>query len=527
MYFKSDESLRRLINEKETEVSGNNIWYKDNVLHEDNEAVLTKEAFRILTQESNNIFIIIKTDGTMVYMSDTIEKVTGFKPKEVLGKRIYDYFKGNELIKIKRMVENIFSNPNGKAGKNIALKSKDGKIIYLEGHMQNLADEFSMEYVIINLIDITKKVEMHKRMSQISTHDELTGLPNSIYFRKKLKLQYNKAAKTKISFAILMLDITGLKYINDALGYHFGDLVIAKVAEELKIHLNEKPFLCRYSGDRFAIITQTDTFEEYKNLADSIIDIFSKNIKVEKYEIDVNMSIGISIYNERENIQDIIRRAEIALFWAKKQGKNAYKFYSSDINIQNYKQIELHNDVGRVLENNELRIYYQPIVNLRTNELLAAEALVRWEHPHWGIIAPGEFISFAEETGFIINIGYWIFREVCRNYLQWINEGLPAIKMSVNISSIQFFENNFAQNIIDILNEFKLDPHFFIMEITESVFMLKANNVISGIKKLRAHGISVAIDDFGTGFSSLSYFKHFDIDYLKIDGLFVKKCSFR
>lgn len=482
-----------------------------------------KRKYQVLIQEANDVFEIITSDGTIVYLSDASERVIGYRPEERIGKKIFDYYKGDDLQTIKKMVAYVLRCPNKKAEGDITYKIKAGKVIYLEVHMQNLLDEPSIEGIVINFRDITRRVEIEKQMAYISTHDELTGLPNRNYFKKKLKLQCIHAKKTKTKFAVMMLDIVGFRYINDALGYLFGDQLVVKISEKLKSYVNDEHFLCRYSGDKFAIIVQsTGAIEEFENVAKSIIDLFSQTSKVDKYEIDVNISIGVRIYNEDKDIDSLIKHAEMALFWAKNQGKNIYKFYSSELNIQNYKQFELRNDLGKALENNQLRVCYQPIISLRTNEILAAEALVRWEHPNWGMVSPNEFISFAEETGFIINIGEWVFREVCQNYRQWVDKGLPNIKVSVNISSIQFFENNFIQNILNTLNEFKLEPNFLIIEITESIFMLKVNKVISDIKKLQSLGIQVALDDFGTGFSSLAYFKSFNIDILKIDGSFIR-----
>lgn len=478
--------------------------------------------YQVLIQESNDVFEIIKPDGTIVYMSDASEKIIGYKPEERIGKNIYDYYRNDELQKIKKMVALVLHCPDKKVEGHITFISKDGTVVYLEVSMQNLLDEPSIEGIVVNFRNITKRVEMEKKMAHISTHDELTGLPNNIYFRKELRFLCAHAKKTKTKFAVMMLDITGFKYVNDTLGYQIGDLIIAKVSKRLVKYLQEKHFLCRYAGDRFVIIVQSGTVDEYKRIAKSTIDLFHKNVKINKYEIDINLCIGISIYDKDKNINNIIRRAEMALFWAKKQGKNRFKFYSSDINIQNYKQSEIRKDLINALKNEELRVHYQPIIDLKNYEILVAEALIRWEHPDWGMISPGEFIPIAEETGLIIDIGYWLIREVCRNYRQWGDEGLPKIKVSVNISSIQFFENNFVQNIIDILNEYNIDPHFLIIEITESVFILKANNAISQIEKLRSYGILVALDDFGTGFSSFEYFKHFNIDILKIDGSFIK-----
>jgi EAL domain-containing protein (putative c-di-GMP-specific phosphodiesterase class I) len=237
----------------------------------------------------------------------------------------------------------------------------------------------------------------------------------------------------------------------------------------------------------------------------------------------MTVSMGISMYPFDERDPDLlINYANISLLRSKHEGKNRYKFYSSDIGIQIYKQVVLRNDLLKAIERNQFQVYYQAQVKLESSDILAAEALIRWDHPEWGMVSPNEFISLAEETGFIINLGNWMLHEVCRNYKKWMEQGMAPIKVSVNYSSIQFFERNFVENIINIINEYELNPHFLIMEITESVFMKNPEKAIVDIKRLQAEGIQVALDDFGTGFSSLSYLNSFNIDILKIDRSFIK-----
>lgn len=483
-----------------------------------------QKRFQVLVQESNDVFEILSPDGTILYISEASEKVNGYKPEERVGKKVYEYYEGEELQKVERMMSSVLNNPDRKVQDDVVIKTKSGKDIHLEIHMQNLLNEPAIEGIVVNFRDITKRIEMEKRLAHIATHDGLTGLPNMIYFRKQLQTLCKRAKVKQAALAVMILDIDGFKYVNDALGYQIGDKLIIKITERLKSYLGEFHFLCRYSGDRFAIIVQNlNTIEEYKSTAEGIAGLLAETFKVEKYELDIDVKIGISIYNEAEQDADLlVKNAEIALFWAKKENKNAYKFYSSDISIQDYKQFHLRSDLRKTLETNQLKVYYQPLVNLRTSDILAAEALIRWEHPDWGIVSPREFISLAEESGFIINIGYWLLGEVCRNYKQWLDEGLRDIKISANFSSIQFFENDFVDNVKSIIDEFDLDPSFLIIEITESILMEKHSKAISDIKRLQSFGIQIALDDFGTGFSSLAYLNTFSIDILKLDGSFIK-----
>jgi diguanylate cyclase (GGDEF)-like protein len=384
--------------------------------------------------------------------------------------------------------------------------------------------EPSIQGIVINWRDITDLVENQKIIEYIATHDELTTLPNRVSLKKKMCQLCEENIRSDYDFALIMLDIDSFRYINDALGYQLGDQLIVQVARRLKEFLGDDGFLCRYTGDQFAIIIQNlDKSWDYEQVVKRIITLFKDAYKVDLHELDLTVSLGISMYPYDERDPDLlINYANISLLRSKNEGKNRYKFYSSDLGIQVYKQVVLRNDLLKAIERNQFQVYFQAQVRLESSDILAAEALVRWEHPEWGMVSPNEFIPLAEETGFIINLGNWMLREVCKTYKQWMEQGLPPIKISVNYSSIQFFERSFVENIINIINEYELNPHFLIMEITESVFMKNPEKAIVDIKRLQAEGIQVALDDFGTGFSSLSYLNSFNIDILKIDRSFIK-----
>jgi diguanylate cyclase (GGDEF)-like protein len=283
--------------------------------------------------------------------------------------------------------------------------------------------------------------------------DELTGLPNRTYFERRLKSQWLRAKEEQLSFAVMILSIDGLKYINDILGYQLGEQLIIEIARELKTVLGKENFICRFSGNQFAAIIEGINLDKYENIAQNIIRLFSSPFKVDRYELDVSINIGLSVCLPDEQDSDaLIDKAYIALLLAKKEGKNTYNLSSPDINIKYDKEFGLRHDLCKAIEKEQFKVYYQPLVNLKTNEILAAEALVRWEHPHWGMISPNEFIYLAEETGFIISMGDWILREVCQNYKHWLDNGLPSIKVSINFSSIQFFADDFVKNIVNTIN---------------------------------------------------------------------------
>ncbi|MBR0597416.1 EAL and GGDEF domain-containing protein [Sinanaerobacter chloroacetimidivorans] len=482
--------------------------------------------FQVLVQQSSDVFEIISPDGTIQFISPAVEKITGYKPEERIGKNTLEFLEEGQRANFSKMMEYVLQNPDEKIDGDFTVRNFEGREVYLALSMSNQLSEPSIQGIVINWRDITERVENQREIEYIATHDELTKLPNRVYLKKKISQLCNLRGKSRdknTSFALIMLDIDGFKFINDALGYQLGDQLIIQVAERLRYFLDDQ-FLCRYSGDQFAMILEEfQGMEEYERVAKDLIELFQYPFKVDMYELDVTTSMGISIFPDDEQLPDsLINYANIALLRSKREGKNRYEFYSSDIGIQIYKQLVLRNDLIKAIEKNQFRVYYQPQIKLKSNDILAAEALIRWEHPDWGLVSPNEFIPLAEETGFIINLGNWMLRQVCKNYKDWMDQGLPPIKVSVNYSSIQFFEKNFVENIKNIIDEYELDPHFLIMEITESVLMKNAEKAISDINRLQALGIQVALDDFGTGFSCLAYLNSFNIDILKIDRSFIK-----
>lgn len=488
------------------------------------EANRIQRRFQAIIQKSSDVFGILASDGTIEYISQGIEKITGYKPEELIGKNTFKFFEKEELQKLKGMIESVLSEPGKTVQGNIILKVKKGKEIFLEGNISNQLSDPSIQGILLYFRDVTKKIELEKKMKYIATHDELTQLPNIIYFNEQIRIQCDDAKEKGYTFALMKLEIDELKYVNDTLGYELGDELLIQVSQRLKTLLGEKRFICRHSGGRFAIIiSELKTIEEYEYKAKEIIDAFSHPFKLKMYEINVTVSIGISVFpNDAQDHNSILKHANSALSLAKLRGKNKYEFYYPNIDVHNYKRFTLRNDLYKAIEKEQFRVYYQPQVSLSTSEILAAEALIRWEHPTWGLVPPSEFIPLAEETGLVVNLGNWMLKEVCFNYKRWLDSGLPAIKVSINYSSIQFLEENFVENIRKTIDEFGLNPNFLIIEITESIFQTNYEQVRSNIKKLQALGIQVALDDFGTGFSSLAYLNSFSIDILKIDRSFIK-----
>lgn len=317
------------------------------------------------------------------------------------------------------MIDSLLDNRVKSIKRDIVFKKKDGKECYLEFYMQNFLDDPAIEGIVINFRDVTDRVKAERKIIHLSTHDPLTGLPNKINFDNRIDMLLKSAKANDTGFAILMLDIDSLMYIKNTLGYKLTEEYLAQIAIKLKLYCDSTKFICRYSANRFIIIFEgTHTIDEYETFIKGIYALFSTPLKVDKFELYVDISIGISFFSkDDESREQLIRNAEAAIYLAKNKGKNKYKYYSSDIDIQSYKHFILRKDLRRAIENDQLKLYYQPVVNLGTNEIIAAEVLLRWEHPEWGILSPVEFIPIAEETGCIIKIGKWLVREVANSSL--------------------------------------------------------------------------------------------------------------
>ena len=317
--------------------------------------------------------------------------------------------------------------------------------------------------------------------------------------------------------------LTGLKKINDTLGHEIGDKLLLEVAKRLEKCVRQSDTVARLGGDEFGIIL--DDLRDTKFVAvvaRKILNTLSKPIFIEEYELYATSSIGISLFpDDTEEVDGLMRCAETAMYRAKEAGKNNYQYYTADMNTRAFEFLLLESGLRKAIENNELVVFYQPLIDLSTNKVSGMEALLRWQHPERGMVSPGDFIPLAEETGLIEPIGDWVLRAACQQNKKWQDAGYPPVKVSVNMSARQFSKKNLVENITNILDETGLKPEYLGIEITESVIMQDVKSTISKLQKLHNMGISLSIDDFGTGYSSLSYLKLFPINDLKIDRSFV------
>ena len=376
----------------------------------------------------------------------------------------------------------------------------------------------------IHISDITKQKKSEAIISYQIHYDSLTGLPNRKYLYEYLREILEKLEDEKQKFAVLFLDIDRFKLINDSLGHTIGDLLLKAVGDRLKTLLRQDDLLVRLGGDEFAIIAKViDSTDAVVQIAESIIQALTLPFSCGGHQLHITTSVGGSIYPDHNTeVEGLIHNADMAMYRAKEEGRNCFKFYIPNMQEQSFQRLLMENNLRRALENEELETYYQPQIDVNTGKIVGLEVLLRWHHAALGSISPSEFIPLAEETGLIIPIGNWVLRHSCLQAIAWLDVGLPPIQISVNLSIKQLQHKDFLVSLKQILNETDFDPHYLELEITEGIMMDSIEEKIILLEQFHEMGIKLSIDDFGTGYSSLSYLKNLPIDTLKIDRTFIE-----
>lgn len=380
--------------------------------------------------------------------------------------------------------------------------------------------------IVMNLIIarqlkvLTKNKKLVEEYKFLAYHDPLTGLNNRASFQEDLSERLNHA--TNKSMAVLLLDLDRFKVINDTLGHYRGDHVLIKTAERLSDALDDSAQIYRLGGDEFVIVVSEGLEEQCSMIAHRILNEFTQPFRIDEHEIIVTPSIGISRYPDHgDNGEDLLKNADAAMYLAKENGKNNFKFYNTELEKINTRKMKIENELRSAIEKNHFSLSYQPKVDLETNKINGMEALLRWNHPELGMISPVEFIPIAEETGQIISIGEWVLKTACKQSKAWQEKGYPSLCVSINVSVRQLKNKDFVEIVSQALQESRLEPQFLELEITESI-MQEINVSIHILNRLRKLGIKISIDDFGTGYSSLHVLQQLPIDTIKIDKSFIK-----
>ncbi|NIR50566.1 EAL domain-containing protein, partial [candidate division KSB1 bacterium] len=404
------------------------------------------------------------------------------------------------------------------------LVSKGGQGVDVEGTMtcsfQN--DQAGAVWVICRDISARKKAQ--EQLYFMAHHDQLTSLPNRLFFADRLRQAQAMAKRQKGLCGILYLDLDRFKIINDTLGHAIGDILLQEVAKRLRSCVREVDTVARIGGDEFSIVLVNLTNAvDAESVAGKILKALAKPVQADEHELFITTSIGISLYpSHDDDAESLLKKADAAMYQAKALGRNNYQVYDPAMDLDTERRMSLENGLRRAIEHDEFRIFYQPKIDAKSEKITALEALIRWEHPEMGTLSPAEFIALAEETGLIIPIGEWVLRRACEDNKRWQDEGLDKVRVAVNLSGYQLQARNFVESVDAILEETGLSGDYLEFEITETVIMQNPEFAVGVLTQLRDKGIHISIDDFGTGYSSLAHLKRFSVNTLKIDRTFVR-----
>jgi len=392
--------------------------------------------------------------------------------------------------------------------------------------MKNLLYDKSINLESTNEILKSKLLE-HKlkqnKIKKLAYQDYLTGVPNKLFLLEKLQQLIIQEKYRESLFAIMFLDLDNYKVVNDTYGHSIGDKLLKAVATRLSDTLRKNDTIARIGGDEFILVfEEIDDVSNIEIIARKICDAFTNCFTIENKKISMSVSIGISIFPlDGNNVDTIIKNADMAMYYAKKKGKNKHVLCTPKLKMDTGRLLELTQDIYYALSHNELFIEYQPQMCTNTGKIIGLEALLRWQHPKLGIITPNEFIPLAEQEGLIQNFGEWVLRTVCMQNNKWHNKGCAMIRISVNLSIQQLILPGIEKQVSDILNETQIDPKYLELEITERVALIESNSILQSLNSLKKLGIIITVDDFGTGYSALSYLKRLPVDKIKIDKSFV------
>ncbi|HUX63706.1 EAL domain-containing protein [Sulfuricella sp.] len=496
-------------------------------------ALESERRFRDLAETAHDGIIMTDPQGKIAYFNRAAERMFGYRRHQMLGQMI-----GRVLP------EPLFCQPDEGLQRTSVWEGqgrrRDGAIFMVEGS-SSVFEGSTGRFITYVLRDLTERKQFERQLMHLANHDPLTNLPNRKFFRERLGISLDEAALNGEQLALLFLDLDRFKLINDTLGHALGDKLLLIVAERLAGCFRKGDVLARQGGDEFVVALQgLSGRQDTVLVAQKILDALAHPFQLEDHEVFVSASIGIAFHPlDAIDADNLIRCADSAMYQAKEQGLG-YQFYRPELEKLSSERLTLENSLRKALERGELRLHYQPKVNLATGAVIGLEALLRWAHPARGMIPPDQFIPLAEETGLIVPIGEWVLRTACLQIKAWQGEGMPLLPVAVNLSARQFRHlsasgetegspssgeaarvHDLVETIERVLRETGVDPSCLELEITESILMQNLSTAAVTLQALNAKGMRISIDDFGTGYSSLSYLKRLPIDTIKIDKSFV------
>lgn len=493
---------------------------------------------RFIVNKSPDFIYMLDTEGYITYVNDKAEALLGYKRGELVGEHFSKLIHPHNALEI----NNFFSERRAseRSSKNVEMRilvnRENSQVHSLENHELVVElnaigmyeeDDCGVRQFIGTLgcaRDITARKRSEAQISYQAYHDLLTRLPNRVLFDDRISQALAHARRYQQQFALLFLDLDRFKLINDTLGHAMGDRALQQVSERILGCLREEDTLCRFGGDEFALLLpDVQTRENVAAVAEKILKAVRQPFRINDHELYLSLSIGIAMYPVAgETGETLLQSADIAMYHVKASGKDGYCFYSDNMNGSNSSFLSVERDMYQALENQQFEVFFQPKVDPNTQLIIGMEALLRWRHPEKGLIYPGDFLTIAEDSKLIVPIGDWVLKTVCEELQRWLQQGLPKLKVSINISPVQLEQEDFVRKFIRTLEDYQLSGDQFEVDITEQELSRSRRGAIDKLQTLRKFGVSIAIDDFGRGYSSLSYLKNFPVNTVKIDRAFVR-----
>jgi diguanylate cyclase (GGDEF)-like protein/PAS domain S-box-containing protein len=478
-------------------------------------------AARIFEQSTEG-FVITDAGNNIVMINQAFSAITGFSEADVIGRNPRILASGlHDRDFFEAMWKAV--NTEGHWQGELWNRRKDGTVYPEWLIISRLLDDKGKVIHYIGIFnDISQYKAAQEDIQRLAHFDPLTGLPNRFLLHDRVNQAISKAKRNRDPLAFLFVDLDHFKNINDSLGHRIGDELLSLVAQRMKSLVREQDTVSRQGGDEFILILPDTNAEGAAYTARRLLEFLAQPYLLYRYELVVTPSIGIAVYpDDGENFEALAQCADVAMYRAKSEGRNGYCFFTAEMHENSMRRLHLQNALHRALELGQLQLFYQPQVALQTGRVIGVEALLRWQHPEWGMIPPAEFIPIAEDCGLIIQVGEWVLRSAVRQLKAWMDRGLAPVTMAVNLSAVQFRQSGLPALVAQILLEEHMPPHLLELELTERIAMSNAPGAIAVMDKLHTCGIRMSLDDFGTGYSSMSYLKRFKVYKLKIDRSFI------
>jgi len=491
-----------------------------------------KERAQVTLNSIGDAVVCTDISGNITFLNLVAQKMTGWSLQEATSRPMAEVLRildaSSRETTPNPMDMAVGRNRTVHLPANCILIRRDGFEIPIEDCVSPIHDrDGNATGAVIVFRDVSAARAMALQMTHSAQHDFLTGLPNRMLFNDRVSQAIALAARHLKKVAVLFLDLDGFKHINDSLGHPIGDKLLQSIARRLVDCVRGSDTVSRQGGDEFVVLlSEMEEPDDAAITARRMLKAVAEAHPIEQHDLHVTTSIGVSVFpDDGLDTETLTKNADTAMYQAKENGRQSYQFFKPAMNVRAVERQSIEESLRRALERQEFALHYQPKINLKTGEISGAEALIRWTHPTRGPVPPGQFIPVAEDCGLILPIGNWVLREACKQARGWVDAGLPLGTMAVNISAMEFRDENFFEGVMAILQDTGFDPRSLELELTESVLMKRAESTESILRKLRARGVQLAVDDFGTGYSSLSYLRKFPIDALKIDQSFVRQIT--